>query len=437
MSRSSTISVMPGESKGLLREQPAAPEDGSPRPGAARVVVDMAGSRRFRPARFLPLMFLTLGSLALTACRSHDFPQYPANYREYAYVTNTGSGTVTVLDVVNVRVDREIPVGQNPLAVAVSPTLPEVYVVNAGPENSQGSLSIIDAEKNAVVATVALHRSPASIDLNAAGTLAFITNSGSNSISIVDLKSRQEIAQLGAGEEPVAARISPDGRTLVVANRGGNSVSIIDAAARRVRSIFDNCPGAADVVILPDSTKAFAACSAGHQVLVIALADSKTSPGQPDCLESVLDVGRAPIQLALKPDGGEVFVSNSASNSISEIYANTDDVAGAYLMGDDPVRGLVSSDNAVLYVANFRSQYVSAYSIEDGKRLSPPVPGGDGHVGDGPVAMAFSSSGLLLFVVDNRSGDVAVMRTATRSLFTILSTGRAPNAIAVKAFEVR
>jgi YVTN family beta-propeller protein len=428
---------MPAESKGLLREQPAAPEDGSPRRGAARVVVDMAGSRRFRPARFLPLMFLTLGSLALTACRSHDFPQYPANYREYAYVTNTGSGTVTVLDVVNVRVDREIPVGQNPLAVAVSPTLPEVYVVNAGPENGQGSLSIIDAEKNSVVATVALHRSPASIDLNAAGTLAFITNSGSNSISIVDLKSRQEIAQLGAGEEPVAARISPDGRTLVVANRGGNSVSIIDAAARRVRSIFDNCPGAADVVILPDSTKAFAACSAGHQVLVIALADSKTSPGQPDRLESVLDVGRAPIQLALKPDGGEVFVSNSASNSISEIYANTDDVAGAYLMGDDPVRGLVSSDNAVLYVANFRSQYVSAYSIEDGRRLSPPVPGGDGHVGDGPMAMAFSSSGLLLFVVDNRSGDVAVMRTATRSLFTILSTGRAPNAIAVKAFEVR
>ena len=376
------------------------------------------------------LLFSVL--LPLTACRSHDFPQYPSNYREFAYITNGGSGTVTVLDVANVRVDREIPVGENPVAVAASPTRAEVYVVNEGEISGHGSISIIDAEKNSVTATVALHRRPVSIDLNAAGTLAYVSNSESNSVSIVDLKARQEIAEIGAGEEPVAAKISPDGRSLVVANSRGNSVSVIDGAARRVRAIFDNCPGAADIAILPDSTKAFVACSTGHQIMAIALADSKFSPGQPDRLESMLDVGRAPVHLALKPDGGEVFVSNSLGNSISEIYANTDDVAGAYLMGEDPVRGLVSSDNALLYVANFRSQYVSAYSIEDGRRLSPSI-----HVGDGPVAMAFSNSGLLILVVDNRSADVTVVRTTTRSLFTILPTGRAPNAIAVKAFTVQ
>jgi YVTN family beta-propeller protein len=337
-----------------------------------------------------------------------------------------------VLDVANVRVDREIPVGENPVAVAASPTRAEVYVVNEGEISGHGSISVIDAEKNSVTATVALHRRPVSIDLNAAGTLAYVSNSESNSVSIVDLKARQEIAEIGAGEEPVAAKISPDGRSLVVANSRGNSVSVIDGAARRVRAIFDNCPGAADIAILPDSTKAFVACSTGHQIMAIALADSKFSPGQPDRLESMLDVGRAPVHLALKPDGGEVFVSNSLGNSISEIYANTDDVAGAYLMGEDPVRGLVSSDNALLYVANFRSQYVSAYSIEDGRRLSPSI-----HVGDGPVAMAFSNSGLLILVVDNRSADVTVVRTTTRSLFTILPTGRAPNAIAVKAFTVQ
>jgi YVTN family beta-propeller protein len=209
-------------------------------------------------------------------------------------------------------------------------------------------------------------------------------------------------------------------------------VSIIDPAARRVRAIFGDCPGAADVTILPDSSKAFVACSAGHQVMVIALAGSKFNPGQPDRLESFLDVGRAPAHLALKPDGGEVFVSNSLSDSVSEIDASKDDVSGAYLMGDDPVRGLVSSNNSLLYVANFHSQYVTAYAIDDGRRLSPSI-----HVGDGPVAMAFSSSGLLILVVDNRSADVAVVRTATRSLFTILPTGRAPNAIAVKAFTVQ
>ena len=380
-----------------------------------------------------PASFFLFALFTLTACGKPDFPQYPANYREYAYVTNGDSGTVTVLDVVNVRIDREIRVGQNPVAVAASPTRNEVYVVNSGTETSPGSISIIDAEKNAVAAAIPLHRKPLSIDLNAAGTLVYVANSASNSISIVDLKARQEIAQIGAGEEPVAARIASDGNTLVVANRRGNSVSIIDVVARTVRSIFDGCPGANDVVILPDSSKAFVACSGGHQVMVIALANAKAQPAQPDRLESLLDVGRAPVHLALKPDGGEIFVSNSLSDSVSEIYANKDEVAGATMIGEDPVRGLVSSDNSLLYVANYRSQYVTAYSIDDGKRLGPPFL----HVGDGPVALAFSNSGYLLFVVDNRSSDVAVVRTPTRSLFTILPTGRAPNAIAVKAFKAQ
>jgi YVTN family beta-propeller protein len=394
----------------------------------------------------LPALTLALAGLALNGCRNHDFPQFPANYREYAYVTNGDSGTVTVLDVVNVRLDREVAVGQNPVAVAASPARNEVYVVNSGSEGAPGSISVIDAEKNAVAATITLHRKPMSIDLDSQGTLAYVANSESNSISVVDLKLRREIAQIGAGEEPVAARITSDGKTLVVANRRGNSVSVIDAAARRVRSIFDGCAGAADVVIMPDSSKAFVACSGGHQVMAIALANAKASSGEPDRtqgqpqgqpqidrLESLLDVGRGPVQLALKPDGGELFVSNSQSNSISEVVTSTDDVGGAYMIGEDPVRGLVSSDNALLYVANFRSQFLTIYSIDDGKRLPLSL---TPHVGDGPVALAFSNSGYLIFVVDNRSADVAVVRTLTRKLFTILPTGRGPNGIAVKAFKV-
>ena len=365
-------------------------------------------------------------------CRKQDFPQYPANYREYAYVTNGGSDTVTVLDVVDVRIDREIPVGRNPVAVAASPARNEVYVVNSGPAGGQGSLTVIGTEDNAVEATIPLRLEPLSIDLDADGSLAYVANAGSNSVSVIDLKARRDVGEIGAGDGPVDARITPDGRTLVVANRRGESVSVVDAAAHRVRAMFEGCPGAAAVTILPDSTKAFVACSGGHQIMAIALADSKFNPGQPVRLEALLDVGRAPVHLALKPDGGELFVSNSASDSISEVVTGTDDVGGAYLMGDEPVRGLVSSDNSLLYVANFRSQYVTAYGVEDGRRLSPSI-----HVGDGPVAMAFSSNGFLIFVVDNRSDDIAVVRAGTRSLFTILPTGRGPNAIAVKAFKVQ
>ncbi len=308
-----------------------------------------------RPGKHLA-PFITLTLLALTACGTHDFPQYPPNYREYAYITNGASGTLTVLDVVNIRIDRELAVGRNPVAVIASPTRNEVYVVNSGIENGDGSVSVINAENNSVAATIPVHRQPVSIDLATDGALAYVANAGSNSISVLDLKTRREIAQIGAGEQPVSVRISPDGKTLVAANRKGNSVSILDPSTGKTRAVFAGCPGAADAVILPDSTKAFAACAGGHQVMVIALAHSKINPDVPDRLEALLDVGRAPVQLALKPDGGEIFVSNSLSDSISEIYAGTDEVGGAYMIGDDPVRGLVSADNALLYVGNLRSQ---------------------------------------------------------------------------------
>jgi len=383
-----------------------------------------------------------LGLLVLTACRPHDFPQYPANYREYAYVTNEGSSTVTVLDVVNVRLDRELPVALNPVAVAASPTRNEVYVLSAGTPGGQGSISVIDCEHNAVVATIGVGRDPDSIDVDAKGKLAYVANRGSNSVSVVDLEARRAVAQIGVGEEPDAVSLSPNGKTLVVANRGGDSVTLIDAGTRELRAIVEGCAGAASPVILPDSSKAFVACSGGHQVMAIALARAEgqagtdSQPAAPDRLEALMDVGRAPVHLALKPDGGEVFVSNSLSDSVSEIYATTDEVGDTYMIGEDPVMGLVSRDNSLLYEANLHSPDVTVYSIDDGKRI------GVVHVGDGPAAMAFSGAGHLLFVVDSRSDEVAVVRTttrsalATRSLFTMLPAGRNPNAIVVKAFKV-
>ena len=378
--------------------------------------------------------------LALSACRSPGFPKYPANYREYAYVTNGGSGTVTVLDVVDVRVQAELRVGRDPVAVAASPTHNEIYVVNAGVPSDRssllgwnadalggrGSLSVIDAERNAVVAAIPLGRRPLSIDLDASGKLAYVANSGSNTVSVIDLKARREIAQIPAGVQPVAARLAPNGKTLVVADERGNSVTLIDPITRRVRAVISGCPGAQNPVILADSSKAFVPCSAGHQVMVIALAHA----GQPGELQTLMDVGRGPAALALKPDNGEIFAVNSLSDSVSEIITNSNDVTGAHRMGDDPDCGLVSRDNSLFYVGNFLSQNLIVYSINDGRRI------GSIHVGDGPSALAFSANSYLLLAVDSASDDVAVIRTPSQSLLTFLPTGRDPNAIVDKAFKV-
>jgi DNA-binding beta-propeller fold protein YncE len=188
-------------------------------------------------------------------------------------------------------------------------------------------------------------------------------------------------------------------------------------------------------MISPDSSKAFIACSGGHQIMVIGLAHGTGSnPPPADVLLTFLDVGKTPMHIALKPDGGEAFVSNYDSDTISELTTSSNEVGGAYLVGAHPVRGLVSADNSLLYVSDFSAGRVVIYSIDDGKLVPPGV-----RVGEGPDALAFSASGRMLLVANAQSGDIAAVRLEanTASLLTLFPAGRSPNDIVVKAFLVR
>lgn len=382
---------------------------------------------------------LLIPLLAVCGCRRHGFPEYPTGYREYAYVSNTGSNTVSVLDLVNVRPDRVLQVGTEPSGITANPKWNEVYVVNSG----SGTVSVISADSNQIVATIGVHKLPYSIDIDHEGRLGYVANSGSNSVSVIDLLRREQIAVVGTGEQPGVARVSPDSRSLVVSNRGSGSVSIFDIAPfagdsapapPRLRAVFSGCPGATDVAI-PYAGKAYIACSTGHQVMAIALADArrgeKLDPSlSSDHLVAMLDVGRTPIHLAVKPDGGEIFVSNFDSNSVSELSTWTNEVGGTYLVGNRPTHGLVTGDNGSLWVSNFGGDAIALYSIDDGRLV------GGVRAGSGPDSIAFSSDEHLLLVANRGSGDVAVIRTQGRNgpqLFTMLAAGKHPAAIAIKS----
>lgn len=396
-------------------------------------------------------------ALVQVGCRKQSFPDVPPGYREFAYVTNGQSNTVSVLDLVYLRQDRTLQVGNQPTGVAANPKRNEVYVVNT----LSGSISVIDTGSNAVVATIPVHRLPYFIEVDASGHRAYVANSGSNSVSVIDLDARREIAAVGAGEQPGLARVSPDMRSLVVTNRAGGSVSVFavepyrepssrtilgrtrtgsgSSSAPQLRAVFSGCPGATDAVILPDSSKAFVACSGANRVMAISLAaapDSWAARQNPTLLQdhmlTLLQVGDTPVQLAMKPDGGQIFCANFKSDSISTIDTQTNEVSRTDTVASQPVFSIVSADNSTLWISNFSADAINVWSIDDSQTT------GSVRTGNAPDALAFSADQHLLLAADARSGDVAVVRTADTNgpaLFTTLPAGRSPNAIAVKAMQ--
>jgi len=123
-----------------------------------------------------------------------------------------------------------------------------------------------------------------------------------------------------------------------------------------------------------------------------------------DKVLALLDVGKTPIHLALKPDGGELFVCNFDASSVSVIETTTNEVGATYLIGANPTRAVVSADNSLLYVSNFGADSISIFSINDGKLLAT-IP-----VGRRPDALALAPAEDFLLVADSEAGDVAVIR---------------------------
>jgi YVTN family beta-propeller protein len=89
-----------------------------------------------------------------------------ADAAPFAYVANSGDGTVSVIDTAaNAVVGTPIPVGKEPFGVAVTPDGKHAYDANRGSNN----VSVIDTATNMVVATVVVGNVPFNVAVTRMG----------------------------------------------------------------------------------------------------------------------------------------------------------------------------------------------------------------------------------------------------------------------------
>ena len=137
-------------------------------------------------------------------------------------------------------------------AVAADTTGGELaYVTNEG----SGDLTIIDASNDSVVGTITVGTRPRGIRLSQDGRTAYVALSGSprcpptmpdeeceklkadkskDGIGVIDVASRKVTKVLPGGSDPEAFDISQDGTRLFVSNEDANSATIVDIASGKV-----------------------------------------------------------------------------------------------------------------------------------------------------------------------------------------------------------
>jgi YVTN family beta-propeller protein len=225
----------------------------------------------------------------------------PAGNR--AYVNNyggpdgVGSGngkTISIVDLnSNTIIGAPILVGLAPAALAISPDGLFVYVINYVDGNpGTGTMSVIQTSNNTVVATIPGFSGPFAISLTPSGRYAYVTNFGSNNfapfgttVSVVDLTTNQIVNTITTGIQPAGVALS---KTCYAYVTNYNTLYAVGAPT------FDDL-------------------TAGQGT--VSIIDTKTK----EVIEPTILVGQSPANITIAPDNKHAYVSNYTSNTISVI----------------------------------------------------------------------------------------------------------------------
>lgn len=107
----------------------------------------------------------------------------------FAYITNESNHTVSVIDTETNALLATVNVALGPEGVAVNPTGTRVYVANLGPD----TVSVIDTTTNVEVANVPVAVFPFGVVVNSAGTRVYVKDLFDDTVSIIDTATNTEM----------------------------------------------------------------------------------------------------------------------------------------------------------------------------------------------------------------------------------------------------
>lgn len=290
-------------------------------------------------------VFLCIAAIAV--CNASAAP--------FAYISNSGSNTVSVIDTATDTVTTHVTVGVKPTGVAVNAFGTRVYVTNEG----SGTVSVIDTSIDAVIATIPTGaRWLAGIAVNPAGTRVYVADHAGSSVTVIDALTNTITATIPVMVGPRGVVVDATGERVYVSSQNGGEISVIDAASNAVIKRL-SAVGACGIALSPGGTRLYATNVVDWEVQVF---DTDTY-----ARVASVRVGGTPYGVAVDPTGTRVYVTNYGSNSVTVLDGHTGQVIATVAIGLFPHGISAHPTKGQIYVANEGSNMVA---VLDGRTLS-------------------------------------------------------------------
>jgi YVTN family beta-propeller protein len=335
--------------------------------------------------------------------------------RPTAFVVNSGSSSVTPIDLATRQAGRPIGVGKHPLAIAIAPGGKTAYVVNSRSD----TVTPINTATWRAGPPIPVGRDPQSVAVTPDGKTAYVTNSGSGTVTPISLAKHRPGRAIKVGTDPQAIAVTPDGRTVYVLDWGSAAVTPIDTATGRAGPPIQVGSYPYAITIAPDGRTAYVASYGSDSVTPITVATAR--PGRP------IPVGQAPDALAVTPDGKKVFAVGGDSDTVTPITTATGHAGSGIPVGYSPAAIAISRSGKTAYVVNTISGTVTPVSTTSGQGRRPIRVG----IYSYPTAITLAPSGRISVVVGTYAGRVTLINTRTRHAIAWITVGAYPVAAAI------
>ena len=269
-----------------------------------------------------------------------------------AYVANTGSNNVSVIDTAsNVNVGTISGI-LAPVDLAVNPTTNRVYTANKNTD----TLTVINGASNSVAATVSLgaNTEPLGVAVNPATNRVYVSTQLTNQVHVINGANNSSLGTISVGSGPRDVEVNPTTNRVYVANFLSNTVSVIDGGSNAVIATIPVGAGPTGIGVNPTTNRIYVANQSGGTVSVI--------DGGSNAVIGTIS-GGSPTYVGVNPNTNTVYVSNFAQNSLSIVNGATNAIVGTVPVGSAPYGVRANPATGRVYVAN--SESLSVTVVQD------------------------------------------------------------------------
>jgi serine/threonine-protein kinase len=303
----------------------------------------------------------------------------------------------------------KLTVGGSPSYVQVAPNGNFAYVTNT----DSGEVQVIDTADDKLSGTIKITQrgqgQPQFVSFSPDGKTAYVsvysTNRQVHYVAFVDTASRMVTATVQVNNfQPGPSATSPDGRDLYVANhnmnptdmtKDTNAVDVIDTTSRKLTDTIPVSPNPHGIVFAKGGQQFYVT---DHMAGQVTLVNAKTNG-----VVKEIKVGVAPHGIAISPDGSTLAVTSFGERQVFLVSTATTRQVATIQVGSNPLGITYSPDGRYLFTADNGGGTVTVIDAAS-QRVIATI-----KTGNSPTSVTVLPNGRQAYVADQGAGNIAIL----------------------------